>query len=721
VLASRIRVRLRIPTGLVVVAVLASAPARGQVAAPSMVDEDLPQEEAPPQARKDRPPVRAGEPVPEPPAPATPEPEQPRQQAAPAVPAPSQVPQGARAGPAAVPGVTIGAEDLARLQRPIEPVRASWGRLVESWRARHRALREHDLARAEEARKRTLADKRELAIENLLPFAGAEVLDTERSVAARSPDDALQDALFAVELAPDLAAAHLALARARFARDPTEPMPALRALAAGLAAAVRDPRTARALVGDLASALLGAILVASAATVVLLLARRLRLFLHDFGHLPLLRSGSRAQAALVALVLLGVPLAMRLGPFVAVFTLAAAAWLYLSWRERVVATVALLCVVALPWLAWRVAEQVAWSGTLAESVYELERGGDSGALAARLEARAADLPAPALLALGRHYKRRGDLERALRWYEAASAASHSAEAQVNLGNVLFLRGDLEGAKAAYLRAVDGPAAGDRVPSAATLAAAQYDLSKLYLRLAAVEQSIEARKKAQQQDAAYLARYGSDDDFSANLWLVDAVVPLDQVTALARTDPGPAAVGADVEARLAGAVPRRAWPWLPLGLTAALWVLALAGRWWHPAVPCAKCGRAACRRCDGVPGPLCGQCVNVYQRSGTVEAKDRTLKEAQVRRHARRSEIAVRALALVGGGAGHVFGGRPVRGFLILAGLAFLGMVAWLREGVLSPPQPSPYAAAGKLLVAVPAGLALWALAVRDAFRLRRGE
>ncbi len=66
-LASRIRVRLRIPTGLVVVAVLASAPARGQVAAPSMVDEDLPQEEAPPQARKDRPPVRAGEPVPEPP------------------------------------------------------------------------------------------------------------------------------------------------------------------------------------------------------------------------------------------------------------------------------------------------------------------------------------------------------------------------------------------------------------------------------------------------------------------------------------------------------------------------------------------------------------------------------------------------------------------------------------------------------------------------------
>lgn len=717
-LASQARVRPRISTGLVLVALLASAPARGQVAAPSMVDEDLPEEEAPP-PQKARPPVRAGEPIPEPPPPAAPEPGPP-QRAPPTAPAPSQAPA-ARAAPSAMPGVAISAEDLARLQRHIEPVRATWNRLVQSWRARRTALREQDLARAEDARKRTLADERELAIENLFSFAAAEVREAERSVAARSPDDAIQHALFAVELAPDLAAAHLALARARFARDPTEPLPVLRALGVGLAAAIREPRTERALAGDLASALLGALFLASAATVTVLLLRRLRPFLHDFGHLPLLRSGSRAQAALLALVLLGMPLALHLGPVAAIFTLAAAAWLYLSWRERAVATAALLSLTALPWLGQLAAEQVAWSGTLAEPVYELERGGDSGALADQLEARASDLPAAALLALGRHYKRRGDLERALRWYEAAAAASHSVEAQVNLGNVLFLRGDLEGAKAAYLKAVDGPA-GDRAPSASTLAAAQYDLSKLYLRLAAVEQSTEARKKAQQQDAAYLARYGSDDDFGANRWLVDAVVPLDQIAALARNDPGPAAVGADLEARFAGAIPRRAWPWLPLGLMGALWALALAARrWLHPAAPCAKCGRAACRRCDGVSGPLCGQCVNVFQRSAGVEAKDRALKEEQVRRHVRWREIAVRALAVAGGGAGHVFGGRPVRGFLILLGLAFLGLLAWFSEGVFSLPQPSPYAAGGKLLVAVPLGLALWALAVRDAFGLGRGE
>jgi tetratricopeptide (TPR) repeat protein len=705
-------VRLRISTGLVLVAVLASAPARGQVAAPTLVEEDLPQEEPPAPARKAARPARPGEPVPEP-AHGPPEPLPPARQAAPAPPAPAAAPQ---ARPGAEPGVTIGAEDLARLQRPIEPVRTSWGDLVEWWRGHRRALREHDLVHAEDARKRLLAVKRELAIENLTPFAGAEVREAERSLVARSPDDALQHALFAVELAPDLAEAHLALARARFARDPGKPLAALGALWAGLAAAAREPHTVRAYYGDAAVALLGALLVAAAATAALLLARRLRLFLHDFSHLPLLRSGSRAQATLLALVLLALPLALRLGPFVAILVLAAAAWLYLSWRERAVATVALLVVAALPWLAWGAARATAWTGTLAERIHELERGGDSGALAARLEARAADLPAPALLALGRHHKRRGDLERALRWYEAAAAADgRSAEVRVNLGNVLFLRGDLEGAKAAYLAAVD------RAQNASTLAAAHYDLSKLYLRQAAMEQSTEARKKAQQQDAAYLARYGSDDDFGANRWLVDAAVPLEQIAALARGDPGPGAVAAAVEARLAGPIPRRAWPWLPLGLTAALWLLALTARRWDLARPCGKCGRPACRRCDGVSEPLCGQCVNVYQRAAAVDPRDRALKEAQVRRHARWREAAVRILAVVGGGAGHLVGGRPVRGFLVVLGLAFLGLVVWFRQGVVPPPQPSPYTAAGKVLVAVPLAIALWVLAVRDAFRLGRGD
>jgi hypothetical protein len=62
-------------------------------------------------------------------------------------------------------------------------------------------------------------------------------------------------------------------------------------------------------------------------------------------------------------------------------------------------------------------------------------------------------------------------------------------------------------------------------------------------------------------------------------------------------------------------------------------------------------------------------------------------------------------------------GWAVRGFLILTGLLFLSFAVWFSRGVLPPPHPSPYVEVGKLAVAVPLGLLLYALALRDAFRL----
>ena len=124
---------------------------------------------------------------------------------------------------------------------------------------------------------------------------------------------------------------------------------------------------------------------------------------------------------------------------------------------------------------------------------------------------------------------------------------------MNLGNVLFLEGDMDGAKTAYLAAVD------RASDLSTLAAAQYDLSKLYLRLAAVGQSSEARRKAQQADAGYLARHGSDEDFRANAWLVDALPSLEWLAEFAARDAVPRAVGEAALRRVAGPLSRWGWP------------------------------------------------------------------------------------------------------------------------------------------------------------------
>ncbi len=65
-------------------------------------------------------------------------------------------------------------------------------------------------------------------------------------------------------------------------------------------------------------------------------------------------------------------------------------------------------------------------------------------------------------------------------------------------------------------------------------------------------------------------------------------------------------------------------------------------------------------------------------------------------------------------------GAPVRGFLFTAGIGFCVFLLAFWPGVAPPPIPSPSALPGKLLLALPLGLGLWAAAVRDLFRRTRG-
>jgi Zn-dependent protease with chaperone function len=114
-------------------------------------------------------------------------------------------------------------------------------------------------------------------------------------------------------------------------------------------------------------------------------------------------------------------------------------------------------------------------------------------------------------------------------------------------------------------------------------------------------------------------------------------------------------------------------------------------------------------------------VNVYLRQNAVEPRDRTRKERQVRRHERVRRWTERLLAVLGGGAGHVVGGHPVTGFLVLFALFFLGFLVWSWYGVVPPPLHSTYAVALRLAVAVPLLVIVYAIAVRDAFRRTRGD
>jgi tetratricopeptide (TPR) repeat protein len=688
-----------------------AAPAAAQVAAPRLVedgDDAADESSARPPLHEDAPPPLHRLPPP----PATSRPAAPSAAASPpppgAAPISTAVPPGSAAGAVPIPTT---AADLARR---IVPVHATHARLMELWTERRTALREADPVRAETAEKALLAARRELAIENLFSLAAVEMREARRALQSNLPADAVAHARTAVELAPDLPDAHLALARARFAEAPGKPGPALAALGDAVAAAAREPHTVRAFCGDLSSAAFAAAFVAALATVVLLVVRRLRLFLHDFHHLPLLRGTAPVQASFLAVVLLGMPLALGLGPVATAAVALLAVWLYLGLADRLVATASMAALLALPFGAGVVARATAWTGSLAETVHALEHGALSDEEVSAIAARFAGGPAPAAVhaALGRHHKRRGDLDAALRAYELAAAADpRAAEVQVNLGNVLFLKGDLDGAKAAYLTATDR-AAGDLV----VLAAAHYDLAKLYLRTSDMPQSAAARDKAEREAGEFLRRHGSDDDFAANRWLVDVPVPDEKIRALAGSDGTPDAVAAWAQKRLAGDLPRALWPWGPVAWLVGLWVLGLAASRLHPARACERCGGAACPRCEAAAGELCGQCMNVFVRKGVVDARDRLRKEAQVRRRLQLVNVATRILSIVAAGAGQVFHGATARGALLLLGTLFAAFVVWFWRGIMPPPQPSPYVLIGKLALAAPLGIALWAFAIRDAFR-----
>jgi tetratricopeptide (TPR) repeat protein len=597
--------------------------------------------------------------------------------------------------------------------REIVPVSSTHAQLLALWTDRRAAVRESDPARAERALSALLATRRELGIENLYGMAAAEVRESRRGLASGDPAAALAHAEVAVQLAPDLPDAHLALARARLAASPGGPGAALSALRDAVAAAGRDPQTARAFQADVLGAGLGALFVAAIATVLVLLLRQLRRFLHDLQHLPVVGAAG-VQAAFLALLLLAAPVFLGLGTFVWVAVAALVSFPYQSTRERSVTVGAVLVLLALPYAAGEAARLTWWTGTLAEKIDLVERGSPSDAEVDAMAASAADAAAPAPLyaALGRHHKRRGHLAEALRFYRAAEEADARApEVLVNEGNVLLLQGDLEGAKAAYLGATDR-GAGDPV----VLAAAHYNLSKLYLRTSDMEKSAASREKAEREAGGFLRRYGSDDDFSANRYVVDVPVPFQRLEALARGEAEVESVRSWVRTRVAGSLPPEGLGAAGLVLGVLLVLSAVAARKLGLARTCEKCGGASCRRCDRSAGAMCGACINVFTRKGVVDARDRLRKESEVRRHERLARLSTRALAVVGGGLGQLWSGRPILGAVLLLGMLFLLLVLVMWRGLLPPPLPTPYVLAGKLAVVVPLGLLLWAVAVRDAFR-----
>jgi tetratricopeptide (TPR) repeat protein len=579
---------------------------------------------------------------------------------------------------------------------PILAPRVTDADLQAAWDKWQKAVAALDMESARKAQQELVSLKGDVAALDMESLSIGFIRAAEGRRKANDGAGALQLLEHAVSLSPNLPYARLALAEAHARRSPGDVGAYSKEIKAALAVMLKDPRYRRPALADLGAVFLVAVLATAAVVVGVLFLRRARYFFHDFHHLfP--RAAARWQsAALAVLLLIGTPVALRLGLVPVLLILLLSVSLYLSKLERAVGAVLLVAAAFVPFAAGKIAQTSAFAGTVAEDVYMLERGGLSAeAVAERVRARSEDkqqkIEFAELFALGRFEARRGQLDEAIAHYKAAAAMSNAPHAALltNWANALLAKGDAAEAARKYAEA-----------SAADpgLAAPAFNLAEVYRRRAAVAPDLEIGSENQKASDALQAAQRLDS--SLLMWQRP---PEDRLLmnrlllapALAEEDLPPTddpVAGERVEAQLSrrllgGGSGLTAWGLPVLGALLAFG-LGFAGQSMKASRECEKCGRPVCRRCDkelGMASKMCAQCVNAFSRKGAVEARVRARKQIEIERNRQWESGVSYAFGALVSGAGHLFQGLTVRGTLYAFFFLFAVSGVLLRSGVLRAP------------------------------------
>lgn len=596
-------------------------------------------------------------------------------------------------------------------------------RLRQAWSERAQAVERKAVKDVLDREKAVAQLRAELGIDNLF-FVGASLAREAEALAATDAAEAVRRAVLAADLAPDLPAAHWAVARTAFREDLTNVGRYGGSAVEALAATWREPRWRSALLLELAAALLGALLVAGAALVVLVFLRYARYFLHDFHHL--FPAGAwTLQTAIAGVLFVSLPVLFGLGPFAFLLGLALATWLHMGRGERIVVAAAFAVAGFVPLAATYVEREATFVGTRAEVVYLGQHGGPDGPSLPALKALVdrADAPYEAVFALGRRARLRGEVEAAVALLrQAASLRSGAVEALLELGNAQFLAGDLDGARESYQRVA---LAHDDSAEAHFNLARYYDRrAKIVSREEAAAQITEAQaheRRVIELSPKLGAALGSDSDLRAHRFLAAAPLDVSALRDLARNEAHPAWVGDALAARMFWFFPR-GLSWLAgLAAAALLGLFTFLDRPITPSNACGKCGRPVCRRCDAeVVGPaLCGQCLTIFSQRVAVDPPARAAKEVKIKKYQRQRVWVTRLAGVLVPGGGQVVGGHAPAGALVLYLAALGGWFVAFHDGLV----PTPWGASPALLRLVPAGLLLalaWLVGARMAIRETAG-
>lgn len=543
------------------------------------------------------------------------------------------------------------------------------------------------------ARKELLALKNLIGSTNLELWAVGLLRAAQVWEASGDSGAAVEIAVSASELAPQLPATWFLLTRLYFSSDPSGIPRYLGSLQKGVVATFSDSRYLRPLVADLSSVALIAFIATVVVVMIVLLLRRGYYFLYDF-HFFFPRAAARWQTSAIAVLLLSLPIVFRMGVAPTLLGVFAALTMYLSVRERVLAVVLIGSLGIVPLIGGFVVEHTAFAETVAEDLYRIERGGPgTEPLVQRYEKLAAEdkVGFAERFVLGHFYLNRGHLEQAVTHLKLAQALRpDDVPTKVSLAKAIFLQGDLENSRSIL----------EGVTKTAPNPVAFYDLSRVYQRRVQVfgdaaageiDKANQALMDARQLDAS-LPAIASEDPFQkeilGNELLKTLPLSQDDLLAEAKGDVAARRVRSQLSQMLVGDVPSALAVIYPALVALALLGFGFLGASLEVAKECNRCGRPVSKRGDPdvSPGsPMCTQCVNVFAKKNVVAPSVKVRKQLEVARYESQLERASTILGVLWSGMGHVFSGAPVQGAVYgyLFVLAITG--ALLRSGVVRPP------------------------------------
>ncbi|MBI4391751.1 MAG: tetratricopeptide repeat protein [candidate division NC10 bacterium] len=546
------------------------------------------------------------------------------------------------------------------------------------------------LGREEEARQEWQQLRRlrlRLGLDRVTFIAEELTLAARAFAAAGQGEAAEQTVALAAEFDPVSADVHLARAGLLLRRGRVLNLGFLRAVGGAARGFYADLPVRYAVGVNLLAALLTALPLALFLMAVVLAVRDFPLFHHDVVEATRFRLSAEAQRT-AALLLLGLPFLLGLGALwfscVALVLVGA----YLKVKERLIASVALLLTALIPDGATGLALLYgASTSPRVAALMEVERGGRGSGLLETVTRWTAEEPKEVLplLAQGLIHRRRGELAEARTAYQRALALVPDLPGtHVNLGNVAFLQGEPERARQAYERAL----ALNPEDPLALFNLSQYQTERLQL-----EQAQTSYEAAVGRLPALAGRLALATAGGAERVLVDAPIPVEGIwrVATAGSADTPVLAGALWGGRLPY-VPLASAPWVLGGAAVLIWVVAFLKAARGHALSCEKCGRPFCPKCQRFfrEGRLCARCAAAFKREGVGE----TTKTLRVREHeayrarARRSAL---AFSVVFPGAGHLYVGSALAGFLLLLvalWAALQGLLLPWAIPVLHLPQPA---------------------------------